>query len=49
MTVNTFVLPFSMMSPKLHDVAAVVGLPMDGDKNAFPPQRPQQRLAFPSQ
>ena len=33
MSVNAFTLPFVMMSPTLHDVVAIIGLPVDGDKN----------------
>lgn len=33
--VNAFVLLFSMMSPTLHDVAAIVGLLVDGDEIPF--------------
>ena len=32
---NAFVLPFGMMSPTLHDVAAIVSLLVDGDEIPF--------------
>ena len=34
-SVNAFNLPFNMMSPTLHDMVAIVGLPMDGDEVPF--------------
>ena len=34
-SVNAFVLSFSMISSMLHDVAAIVGLLMDGDEIPF--------------
>ena len=32
---NAFYLPFSMIGPTLHDVAAITGLPVDGDEVLF--------------
>ena len=34
-SVNTFGLPFGIMSPTLHDVVVIVGLPIDGDEVPF--------------